>query len=51
VVDVVPVSIALPPSLLHHNDLGVIYPVIFNLKMEPIRSIPLYFVAMPRSMV
>jgi hypothetical protein len=51
VVDVILVSIAPAPSLLHHNDVGVTYPVISNLKMEPLRSIPLYFMAMPQFMV
>jgi hypothetical protein len=47
VADVILVSIAPAPSLLHHNDVGVTYLVISNLKMEPLRSIPLYFMAMP----
>jgi hypothetical protein len=51
VTDVVLVPEALPPSLLHHDDVGVIYPVIFNLEMEPVRSIPLDFVVMPQPMV
>jgi hypothetical protein len=49
--DVVHVSIALTPSLLHHNNVGVVYPRTSNLRMEPVKSIPLYFVAMPQSMV
>ncbi len=39
VADVVPA-----PSLLHHNDVGITYPMIYNLKMEPVRYLPLYFV-------
>jgi hypothetical protein len=49
--DVVHVFIALAPSLLHHNNVGVAYPGTSNFKMEQIRSIPLYFVAMFQSMV
>jgi len=47
VANVIHVSITPTPSLLHHNDVGVLYPTIFNLRMELVRSIPLYFVAMP----
>jgi len=32
------------PSLLHHNDVETTYPINFNLKMEPVRYVPLYFV-------
>jgi hypothetical protein len=46
VADVIPISIAHAPSLLHHNNVGVTYVGISNLRMEPIRFIPLYFVAM-----
>jgi hypothetical protein len=51
VADVVHVSIAPTPSLLHHNNVGVIYPRTSNLRMEPMKSIPLYFIVMPQSMV
>jgi hypothetical protein len=51
VVDVVLISVAFISNMLHHNNVGVTYPITSNLKMEPIRSIPLYFVAMPESMV
>jgi hypothetical protein len=50
-VDVVPISIAPTPNLLHHNNVGITYAKKINFIMEPIRSIPLYFVAMPHSMV
>jgi hypothetical protein len=33
------------PSLLHHNDVGITYPIILNLRMELVRFVPLYFVA------
>jgi hypothetical protein len=51
VADVVLVSIVHAPSLLHHNDVRVTYPTFFNLRTEPIRSVPLYYMAMPQSMV
>jgi hypothetical protein len=46
VADVVPISIALAPNLLHHNNVGIIYPGTSNLRMEPIRFVPLYSMAM-----
>ncbi len=46
-VDVVPIFVTLAPNLLHHNNVGVTYVGTFNFKMEPIRSVPLYFMAMP----
>ncbi len=51
VVDVILVFLAPTPSLLHHNDVGVTYLTIFLLGMERVRSVPLYFVVMPQSMV
>ncbi len=51
VVDVAPIFVVHAPSLLHHNNVIVIYLGASNLKMEPIRFLPLYFVAMPWSMV
>ncbi len=48
-VDVVLDSITHAPSLLHHNDVGVTYPT--NLRMEPLKFVPLHFMAMPQSMV
>jgi hypothetical protein len=44
------VSIVLTPNLLHHNNVEVIYPGISKLRMEPIRSVKIYFVAMPQYM-
>jgi len=49
--EVVHVSIVLTPSLLHHNNVGITYPGISNLRMEPIRFVKIYFVVMPESMV
>jgi len=48
---VVPIYIAPAPSLLHTNNVGVTYPRTFNLRMEPVRSVPLYYMAMLESMV
>jgi hypothetical protein len=50
-VDVMPNFVALVPNLLHQKNVGVTYPRTSNFRMEPIRSIPLYFVAMLQSMV
>ncbi len=49
--NVVPIFVALIPNLLHHNNVGVIYVGTFNFRMEPVRSVPLYFVVMPHFMV
>ncbi len=46
-VDVVPMSIALVPSLLHQNHIGVTYVGTSNFIMELIIFVPLYSVAMP----
>ncbi len=47
VVDVIPIFGALAPSMLHHNNVEVTYEGTSNFKMELIRYVPLYFVAMP----
>jgi hypothetical protein len=47
VVDVVLIFVTHAPNLLHHNNVGITYVGTSNFKMEPVRSIPLYFVAMP----
>ncbi len=46
-VDVLSVSVTHVPSLLHQNNIGVTCEGIPKFKMEPIRFVPLYFVAMP----
>jgi hypothetical protein len=46
VIDVIPIFVAPIPSLLHQNNIGVTYARISNFKMEPVRYVPLYFVAM-----
>jgi hypothetical protein len=39
------------PNLLHHNNVGVTYAGTSNFRMEPIRYVPLYFMAMFQFMV
>jgi hypothetical protein len=39
------------PNMFHHNNVGVIYARTSNFRMELIRSIPLYSMAMPHFMV
>ncbi len=50
-VDVAPISMTLTPNLFHHNNVRITYARISNFRLEPRRSIPLYFLAMPHSMV
>jgi len=45
--DVVPIFVALIPSPLHQNNIGVTYVRTSKFRMELIRYMPLYFVAMP----
>jgi hypothetical protein len=47
VVDVVPIYITHIPNLLHHKNIGVTYVKTSNFRMQPIRFVPLYYVAMP----
>jgi len=47
VVDVIPILVAPIPSLLHQNNIGVTNAIPSNLKMELVRSMPLYYVVMP----
>jgi hypothetical protein len=49
--DIVPIFATLVPNLFHHNNVGITYAGTSNFKMEPLRSVPLYSMAMPRSMV
>jgi hypothetical protein len=51
VADVIPNSIAHVPSLLHQINYGLTYVRTSNFKMELIRSMPLYFVAMAQFMI
>jgi hypothetical protein len=50
-VDVVPIFITHVQSLLQQNNIGVTYVGTSNFKMEPIRFVPLYFMAMFQSIV
>jgi hypothetical protein len=47
----VPIFVTRVPNLLHHNNVGVTYLKTYNFKMELVIYVPLYFVAMPQSMV
>jgi hypothetical protein len=49
--NIVLISIALVPNMLHHNNVGITYVGTSNFRMEPIRFVPLYFVAMLQFMV
>jgi hypothetical protein len=47
VVNVIPISVVPVPSLLHQNNIGVTYVGTSNFRMEQIRFVRIYFVAMP----
>jgi ABC-type antimicrobial peptide transport system permease subunit len=49
--DVVFVFVFLIPSLLHQNHIGVTYAGTSNFRMELVRFVPLYYVAMPQSII
>jgi hypothetical protein len=49
--DVVPIFVALIPSPLHQNNIGVTYVRTSKFRMELIRYMPLYFVAMPQFII
>jgi len=49
--NVAPISMTFTPNLFHHNNVRITYARISNFRLEPRRSIPLYFVAMPHSMI
>jgi hypothetical protein len=51
VADVVLIFVALTPNIFHHNNVGITYAGTSNFRVKPIRSVPLYFMAMPHSMV
>jgi len=51
VANVAPIFVAPTPNLLHHNNVGVTYAKTSNFSVEPVRFVPLYFVAMLHSMV
>jgi hypothetical protein len=45
--DIVHVSVAFVPSLLHWNHIGVTYVGTSNFRIELVRSVPFYSMAMP----
>ncbi len=49
--DVIFISIASIPSLLHENNIGVTYARPSNFKMEPVKFVSLYSMAMPQSII
>ncbi len=49
--NIVPIFVTFAPNMLHHNNVRITYVRVSNCRMELIRSIPLYFVAMLQSMV
>jgi hypothetical protein len=46
-VGVIPIFVVLIQSLLQQNNIEVTYARTSNFKMEPVRFVPLYFMAMP----
>jgi hypothetical protein len=51
VANVAPIYVVHVPNLLHPNNVGVTCAKTFNLRMEPITFIPLYFMAILQFMV
>ncbi len=49
--NVIPIFVAHVQSLLHHDNIRVTYAKTLNFKIEPLTSMPLYFVAMPQSII
>jgi len=43
----VPIYVAPIPNLLSQNHIGLTYVGTSNFRMEPVKSMPLYFMAMP----
>jgi len=50
-VDVIPISIAHVQSQLQQNNIGITYARTSKFRMEPARSMSLYFVVMPQSIL
>jgi hypothetical protein len=50
-VDVVPIFIIHVQSLLQQNNIGVTYIGTSNFKMELVKFVPLYFMAMPQFII
>jgi hypothetical protein len=51
IVNVVPIFGAFAPNLLHDNKVGITYAITSNFRVELVRSVQLYFMAMPHFMV
>ncbi len=49
--DVIPIFITPITSFLHQNNIRITYARTSNFRMEPLRSMPIYFVAMPQSVI
>ncbi len=49
--NVVPIFVAYVQSLLHQDNIGITYVGTSNFKMELVTYVPLYFVAMPQSII
>jgi hypothetical protein len=49
--DVIPIFITPITSLLHQNNIRITYARTSNFRMELLRSMPIYFVAMPQSVI
>ncbi len=45
--NVVPIFIALVPNILHQNNIGITYAGTSNFRMEQVKYVPLYTMAMP----
>jgi hypothetical protein len=48
---IVPIFVIPAPNLFHHNNVKGTYAKTSNFKVEPIRSVPLYYMAMFHFMV
>ncbi len=51
VANVVPIFVAPIQILLHQNNIGITYVGTSNFKMELVQYVPLYFTAMPQSII
>ncbi len=49
--NVIPIYVAHASNMFHHNNVGITYVRTSNFRVEQVRSIPLYSVVMPHSMV
>ncbi len=49
--NVAPILVAPTPNMLHHNNVGITYAKTSNFRTKLVKFVPLYSMAMPRSMV